>query len=161
MKIVYSLSRENEDKVQSFWEGHKIWKKSSSENLTSKFVYSEKATKFCKICTLLLSTVHTDKSKVEICQILWPSQNIWTLLSNIKYKVEDFFKFCALLKKSELYLFFLASIMYWFLTYFMSINEHWPINILDHFPILLEYWHYIIRLWTPVGFFRVLKIYDN
>ena len=103
MKIVYSLSRENEDKVQSFWEGHKIWKKSSSENLTSKFVYSEKATKFCKICTLLLSTVHTDKSKVEICQILWPSQNIWTLLSNIKYKVEDFFKFCALLKKSELY----------------------------------------------------------
>ena len=103
MKIVYSLSRENEDKVQSFWEGHKIWKKSSSENLTSKFVYSEKATKFCKICTLLLSTVHTDKSKVEICQILWPSQNIWTLLSNIKYKVEDFFKFCALLKKSQLY----------------------------------------------------------
>jgi hypothetical protein len=33
-----------------------------------KFVYSEKATKFCKISTLLLSTVHTDKSKVEILQ---------------------------------------------------------------------------------------------
>ena len=31
-----------------------------------KFVYSKKATKFCKISTLLLSTVHTDKSKVEI-----------------------------------------------------------------------------------------------
>ena len=31
-----------------------------------KFVYSEKATKFCEISTLLLSTVHTDKSKVEI-----------------------------------------------------------------------------------------------
>ena len=26
-----------------------------------------------------------------------------TLLSNIKYKLEDFFKFCALFKKSELY----------------------------------------------------------
>ena len=33
-----------------------------------KFVYSEKATKLCEITTLLLSTVHTDKSKVEISQ---------------------------------------------------------------------------------------------
>ena len=33
-----------------------------------KFVYSEKATQFCEISTLLLSTVHTDKSKVEISQ---------------------------------------------------------------------------------------------
>ena len=33
-----------------------------------KFVYSEKATKFCEIFTLLLSTVHTDKSKVKILQ---------------------------------------------------------------------------------------------
>ena len=33
-----------------------------------KFVYSEKATKFCEISTLLLTTVHTDKSKVEISQ---------------------------------------------------------------------------------------------
>ena len=30
-----------------------------------KFVYSEKATKFCEISTLLLSTVHTDKSKIS------------------------------------------------------------------------------------------------
>ena len=33
-----------------------------------KFIYFEKATKFCKISTLLLSAVHTDKSKVEISQ---------------------------------------------------------------------------------------------
>ena len=33
-----------------------------------KFVHSEKATKFCEISTLLLSAVHTDKSKVEILQ---------------------------------------------------------------------------------------------
>ena len=33
-----------------------------------KFIYSEKATKFCEISTSLLSTVHTDKSKVEISQ---------------------------------------------------------------------------------------------
>ena len=33
-----------------------------------KFVYSEKATKFCEICTLLLTTVHPVKSKVEILQ---------------------------------------------------------------------------------------------
>ena len=33
-----------------------------------KFIYSEKATKFCKISTLLLSYVVTVKSKVEIFQ---------------------------------------------------------------------------------------------
>ena len=33
-----------------------------------KFVYSGKATRFCEISTLLLSTIHTDKSKVEISQ---------------------------------------------------------------------------------------------
>ena len=33
-----------------------------------KFIYSEKATKFCEISTLLLTAVHTVKSKVEISQ---------------------------------------------------------------------------------------------
>ena len=33
-----------------------------------KFLYSEKATKFCKISTLLLSVCTVDKSKVEISQ---------------------------------------------------------------------------------------------
>ena len=33
-----------------------------------KFAYSEKATKFCKISTLLLSVCTVDKSKVEISQ---------------------------------------------------------------------------------------------
>ena len=30
-----------------------------------KFIYSEKATQFCEIFTLLLTTVHTVKSKVK------------------------------------------------------------------------------------------------
>ena len=33
-----------------------------------KFIYSEKASKFCEIFTLLLTTVHTVKSKVKISQ---------------------------------------------------------------------------------------------
>ena len=33
-----------------------------------KFIYSEKATKFCKISTLLLSYLVPDKSKVKIFQ---------------------------------------------------------------------------------------------
>ena len=33
-----------------------------------KFIYSEKATKFCEIFLLLLTTVHTDKSKGKISQ---------------------------------------------------------------------------------------------
>ena len=40
------------------------------------FIYSEKATTFCKIST---SVCTVDKSKVDISQILWPSQNIRTL----------------------------------------------------------------------------------
>ena len=45
-----------------------IYIRTVSSLLLSKFIYSEKATKFCEISTLLLSTVHTDKSKVEISQ---------------------------------------------------------------------------------------------
>ena len=33
-----------------------------------KFIYSEKATKFCEIFTLLLTRIHTVKSKVKISQ---------------------------------------------------------------------------------------------
>ena len=33
-----------------------------------KFIYSEKATKFCEIFTLLLTTIHTVKSKMKILQ---------------------------------------------------------------------------------------------
>ena len=33
-----------------------------------KFIYSEKATQFCEISTLLLTAVHTVESKVEILQ---------------------------------------------------------------------------------------------
>ena len=42
-------------------------------------MYSEKATKFYKIFTLLLSYVVPVKSKVKILQNFVPSQNIWTL----------------------------------------------------------------------------------
>ena len=38
------------------------------EQLSLKFIYSEKATKFCEIFTLLLSVCTVDKSKVKISQ---------------------------------------------------------------------------------------------
>ena len=40
-----------------------------------KLIYSEKATKFCEIFTLLLSYVVPVKSKVKISQNFGPSQN--------------------------------------------------------------------------------------
>ena len=43
---------------------------------TLKFIHSGKATNFCEISTVDLSYVVTVKSTVEICKILWPSQNI-------------------------------------------------------------------------------------
>ena len=47
-----------------------------------KFIYSEKATQFRKISTLLLSTVHTGKSQVEISQncVAFSEYMIFTLL---------------------------------------------------------------------------------
>ena len=44
-----------------------------------KFIYSEKATKFCEISTVDLTVATLDKSTMEISQKLWPSQNIRTL----------------------------------------------------------------------------------
>ena len=55
-----------------------FFKDKSSQKVILKFIYSEKATKFCEIFALLLTTVHTVKSKMKISQnfVLWPSQNI-------------------------------------------------------------------------------------
>ena len=47
-----------------------------------KFIYSEKATKFCEISTLLLSYVVPVKSKVEI------SQNFVTFSEYMNFKKE-------------------------------------------------------------------------
>ena len=44
-----------------------------------KLIYSEKATTFCEIFPLILTVCTAVKSKGKISQILWPSQNIWTL----------------------------------------------------------------------------------
>ena len=64
-------------KVQLFWEGHKNLLESSSRfwHYLVKFIYSEKAAKFCEIIPLLLTILHTVKTR----KILWPFQNIWTL----------------------------------------------------------------------------------
>ena len=65
-----------------------------------KFVYSEKATKFYEISTLLLSIVHKDKSKVKISQNF---EAFSEYMNNIKlYK--------ALLSRSYLFLSSLWSV---------------------------------------------------
>ena len=46
----------------------KIGCRDTENQNTVKFIYSEKATKFCEILTLLLTTVHTVKIKVKISQ---------------------------------------------------------------------------------------------
>ena len=47
------------------FSGTHVWKLPPKK---LKFIYSEKATKFCEISTLLLTAVHTVKSKAEILQ---------------------------------------------------------------------------------------------
>ena len=51
-----------------------------------KFVYSKEATKFCEISTLLLSTVHTDKSKVEILQNFVAFSDYMNLRKKMKFE---------------------------------------------------------------------------
>ena len=46
----------------------KVYKKMPLYDFILKFIYSEKATKFCKISTLLLTGTTEDKSKVDISQ---------------------------------------------------------------------------------------------
>ena len=61
-----------------------------------KLIYSEKATKFCKIFTLLLSYLMTVKSKVKIRNILWLSQNIWTLTQKkVQIRMHAFISFTS------------------------------------------------------------------
>ena len=59
-----------------------------SPKLTLKFVYSEKATKFCEISNLLLSTVHTNKSKVEISQIFSTFSGYMNFKKHIFFRIE-------------------------------------------------------------------------
>ena len=47
---------------------HALKRKSGVIAIQVKFIYSEKATKFCEIFLLLLTTVHTVKSKGKISQ---------------------------------------------------------------------------------------------
>ena len=49
---------------------------SSDKESSVKFIYSEKATKFCEIFPLLLTTVHTVKSRGKISQNFVPFSDI-------------------------------------------------------------------------------------
>ena len=57
----------------------KINKKAQTFYCSLKFIYSEKATKFCEIFLLLWLCVLQWKLRGRFRKILWPSQNIWTL----------------------------------------------------------------------------------
>ena len=50
-----------------------------------KFIYSEKATKLCEIFPLLLTVCTVVKSKGK-SKILWPSQNMWTLIADLGFR---------------------------------------------------------------------------
>jgi hypothetical protein len=55
---------------------------SVNKGMQVKFIYSEKATKFCEIFPLLLTQYIQSKVRGRFCKSLWPSQNIWTLIVN-------------------------------------------------------------------------------
>ena len=55
---------------------HALKRKSGVIAIQVKFIYSEKATKFCEIFLLLLTYVLQSKVRGRFRKILWPSQNI-------------------------------------------------------------------------------------
>ena len=66
----------------------KQWGDLSSGVAFLKFIYSEKATKFCEISTLLLSVCTVDKSKVEISQN-FVAFSEYTNFTSKKNKIEN------------------------------------------------------------------------
>ena len=61
------------------------------EKLKVKFIYSEKATKFCKILTLLLTVLHMVKSKVKISQNFVASSEYMNFI-NVRLFRNEFMK---------------------------------------------------------------------
>ena len=57
----------------------------SRKQVELKFIYSENVTKFCEIFTLVLTTVHTVKSKVKF------SQNFVTFSEYMNFKVSEIY----------------------------------------------------------------------
>ena len=60
-----------------------------AQEILLKFIYSEKATQFCKIFLLLLTVCTIEKVRGGFRKILWPSQNIWTSSADINQKSAD------------------------------------------------------------------------
>ena len=83
-------------KVHMFWEGHKnLLNKNVKTNFCGlfsklKFIYSEKATKFCEIFTLLLSYVVSVKSTVKILQNFWAFSEYMNLKGSSMFFYPDF-----------------------------------------------------------------------
>ena len=79
---------------------------STSSAKQVKFGYSEKATKFEKIFHLKGVSYKASGNKQKIRTTIRFSEGLedtpLTLLINVKFCVEDFFKFCGLLRISEL-----------------------------------------------------------
>jgi hypothetical protein len=72
---------ENEDIYRTVREEDHVFVDWRSELYSQvKFIYSEKATKFGKIFTLLLTTLHTIKSKVKISQNFVAFSELYSLL---------------------------------------------------------------------------------
>ena len=100
-----------------------------SPRLQLKFVYSEKATKFCEISTLLLSTVHTDKNKVEI------SQNFVAFSEYMNFKMVIFVVF--------------ENGILWKWFDFAWFPCHKNLTSIDFFDISIKYTHNKIKLFFP------------
>ena len=110
------------------------------------FVYSEKATKFCKISTLILSIVHTDKSKVEILQ------NFVAFLEYINFNILQIFPnystFCVL----HLILFGChMTTVKWFRQFFDMFGTFcWPIGSYHQVANMI-----MSHLIVPISIFRL------
>ena len=119
-----------------------------------KFVYSEKATKFCEISTLLLSTVHTDKNKVVFSDYMNFTKRKWMCLSRSKVRMKLYFdnvpkysKFEVEIQICKLVNFYacLTAKSKFFLFHFICLNSY---EVQIFWEGLQQYWEIFIQVFA-------------
>ena len=106
-----------------------------------KFIYSEKATKFCEISYLLLLQYTQSKVRWRFRKILWPSQNMWTFMTVWWYGIPDLSLYKKYVWKYVWLFTYRNSIVILLLSYYIVISYvyHFNFLILPFFPLETNY----------------------
>ena len=101
MNCIFYVSNNLKFNIPTFWccymDIDSLW---PTIRFLLKFIYSEKATKFCELTYFWLQYIRS-KVRGRFRKILWPSQNIWTfnVLYRLSFLLRQFSKLIPILPK--------------------------------------------------------------